>query len=172
MKYFYFLLSIVSLLCFLLLLNVLPLYFDKALLREYANINELQISLKIQKLPIPTYLTENIKWPPSKILGQSTPYLAIILGFASAIDNETILYFSMSENKNFKYPNNIILQNNSKTFSININNRPALIKAGLCEDNINCSEIIINDVKYQIVLKGKMQLPTLLRIAQSINFED
>jgi hypothetical protein len=151
------------------LLNILPLYFDKSLLRGYTNINELKNSLKIKDLLLPTYLPENIKWPPSKILGQSTPYLAIILEFTSATNNDTILFISISENKNFKYPNNIILHNNSKTFTININNRPALIKAGFCQDNINCSEIIINDVKYQIVLKGKIQLPVLLKIAKSIS---
>ena len=169
MKYFYLFLSIGSLLCFLILLNVLPLYINKNLLREYKNINELKNSLKIQNLPLPSYLPDSINWPPSKILGQSTPYLAIVLVLNSNIKNEPILYVGISESKIFKYPDIICSCNNSKSFTTNINGHPAKLKAGFCDEIINCSEIIIDNGKYQIVLKSKMQLPILLRISESIN---
>ena len=171
MKYLYFILSLLFLLGFLLLFNHLPLYLDKGLLREYSNIKELQDSLKIQKLPIPAYLPEIISWPPSKILGQSTPYLAVTLEFKSNINNDLILLLYISEKNNNRYSSNSMIINTKNTFSTTIKNRPALIKTGFCEKNVNCSEIIISDQQYNILLKGKIQLPILLRIAESINLE-
>jgi hypothetical protein len=172
MKYFYFILSVLFLLGFLILLNILPLYFNRGLLREYANINELKDSLKIQKILLPAYLPEDIKWPPSRIFGQTTPHFEIILEFESNKSYDTILYLNLSEKHDFKYSDKFNIHNNSKTFHTIIKNRPATIKAGFCNENIHCSEIIIRDSRYQIILKGKMQLPILLRIAESIQLKE
>lgn len=172
MKYFYFILSVLFLLGFLMLLNVLPLYFNRGILREYANINELKESLQIQKIFLPAYLPEDIKWPPSKIFGQSVPHFEIILEFKSNKSNDAILYLNISEKHDFKYSDKFKIHNNSKTFHSLIKNRHAIIKVGFCNENINCSEIIIKGNRYLITLKGKMQLPILLRIAESIQPEE
>ena len=171
MRYLYFIISLILLIGFLLLLDHLPLYLDKGLLREYTSIRELQDSLKIQKLPIPSYLPEIINWPPSKILGQSTPHLAVTLEFKSHIDNNIILLLHISEKSNNQHSNNSIKINTSNTFSTTIKNHPAHVKTGFCEENVHCSEIVINDQHYNILLKGKMQITMLLRIAESIVLE-
>ena len=103
MKYLYFILSLLFLLGSLLLFSHLPLYLEKGLLREYPSVRELQDTLKIQKLPLPAYLPEIINWPPSKILGQSTPHFAVTLEFKSNVNNDIILLLYISEKDNNKY---------------------------------------------------------------------
>jgi hypothetical protein len=172
MKYFYFLLSLFFLLIFLLLLNKLPLYLNSGLLREYKDINELKSTLFIKALPIPNYLPKFIKWPPSHILGQTTPHIGIVLEFNSNADNKPILSIIISKSAHFKYPTLISIVNKAKSFTIEIKDYPSSISTGFCSDNSSCSEIIVKTNTYYITLRAKLKLTTLLRITESINFTD
>jgi hypothetical protein len=58
--------------------NYLPMALQKDTMRKYKSIKEVKSKLNIRDVYIPSYFPQ-ILWPPSTILAQDKPFVAIIL---------------------------------------------------------------------------------------------
>src|SRR3990172_6505504 len=76
---------------FLAAANRLPSLIQKGFARPYDSIEEAKRSLGLDNVLVPAYFPEGITWPPSLILAQKKPYMALVMEFKKVEASETIL---------------------------------------------------------------------------------
>lgn len=165
---FGFFVSIIAIIFIVKILNYIPLLIQKDSMRRYNSIEEVKKRLDIRDIYIPSFFPEEILWPPSVILGQGKPYLAIIMEFKNSKSGETALVICQSASEKFKYDGGIRINNIMDRINYPFKGRNISILTGSCENGNVCTIASWKEEKYIITVTSRFEPPQLLKIVESM----
>lgn len=160
--------SIVMIIVTIKVINYLPLLIQTDSMRRYNTIEEVKKRLGVKALFIPTFFPEELRWPPSEILAQGKPFLAIIMEFKNSKDGSTDLVICQSTSKRFSYEGNIKIKKIRDSINYTFNGRNISILTGSCENSETCTKASWDDGKYRVIVSARFEPPLLLRIIESM----
>lgn len=168
-SFFYFLVTIAILIGALKIINWLPATLQKDSMRRYSSIEEVRSRLNIKEILIPSYFPQSLAWPPSEILAQGKPFLAIVMEFKHIKKGDIALIISQAASDRTFIPNKEIrILEIKERFRYPLKGRDAMLEAGVCKDDEPCSHISWNEGKYRINVLMKATPHDLIKIADSM----
>jgi len=167
-SFFYFVITVVILIVTLKIANYLPMALQKDTMRQYKSIEEVKSKLNINDVYVPSYFPQGLMWPPSTILAQEKPFVAIILEFSHAEKGDVALIISQSTSAAFAPDEKIkILRINEKA-DYPFKGRNITLEAGVCKGEEPCSRIVWDEGKYRVNITARSTSPALMQIAESM----
>jgi len=158
---------IAALVAFLLVLNWLPGAIDKGGMRPYPGVDDIRKEAAFGSVIVPSYFPEGIKWPPSLVLGQSRPFMAVVMEF-DGDGNQRALVISESLSADFEPGHAARFLELRQSVEMDLQGRPAHIETGLCRDGASCSSISWKEGDLHIRLFMRAPTLTLIRLAESM----
>ncbi len=150
-------------------LNWLPMAIQDGYVREYPDIDSMQSRLKIRDVYVPTYFTEGIKWPPSRIWAQTRPYHAIVMEFRNTEKGEVSLIISqVAARARFIPDDKIHIEQVRERTNYSLKGRKALLEVGFGPKDERCSRISWTEGQYRITLVMKAPPFELIKISESM----
>ncbi len=168
MRYLYFAVTVIIVIAGLKLLSWGPGIFQRDTVREYESIASVSERLGIREIYTPSYFPQSIKWPPSEIIAQKKPFVAVIMGFENKDNGEKILVIHQSSSDKFIPEEGIGFDDIKERADLDLNGKMAKMEAGSCRDGKACSSISWNEGKYNIRIMMKSRPLELLKIAESM----
>ncbi len=162
-----FLATVVVLVLGLKFANWLPMFIQKDTLRRYSGLEEVTAKLGISDIYAPRYFPGNLAWPPSEILAQTRPYIAVVMEFKNKEKGDTSLIICQSASEDFKPYNKIRLARVNEKVSYLLKGRKAVIEVGTCSEE-PCSRISWDEGKYKMTVAIKSQPSDLIKISESM----
>lgn len=150
------------------LLNWLPAVAQKEVLRPYKDIEEVRSELSLRDVLIPSYFPEKLRWPPSAILAQGTPFPAVIMEFDDAGTRETVLVITQAASEAFPAVDRIRMDRVSEKVGYSLRGREAVLEVGTCAGGEPCSAISWKERGYRIGVTAKSSPIELIRVAESM----
>ena len=167
-SFLYFVITVVILIAVLMIANYLPMALQKDTMRKYKSIEEVKSKLNINDVYVPSYFPQNFVWPPSTVLAQDKPFVAIIMEFNHAEKGDVALIISQSTSSTFAPDEKIkILRINEKA-GYPFKGRNMTLEAGVCKSEEPCSRIIWDEGRFRINITAKSTPPALMKIAESM----
>lgn len=167
-SFFYFVITVVILIAALKIANYLPMALQKDTMREYKSIEEVKSKLNINDVYVPSYFPQQLVWPPSTVLAQDKPFLAIILEFNHAEKGDIALIISQSTSANFAPDEKIKILRINERVGYPFKGRNMTLEAGVCKGEEPCSRIIWDEGRYRINITARSTSPALMQIAESM----
>jgi hypothetical protein len=156
-----------ALVVFLIVLNWLPQAVDKGGMRPYPGIQELRKEAGFGSVLVPSYFPEGIKWPPSLVLGQKSPFMAAVMEF-DGDEVQRALVISESVSADFEPGHAARFSQLRQSVEMDLRGRKALIETGLCSDGAACSRLSWQEGSMHVRLFMRAPTLTLIRIAESM----
>ena len=148
--------------------NWLPLAVQHDTLRRYGSVEEVKASLRIRDVFVPAYFPQAISWPPSVIVAQAKPSLAIMMTFHKAGGNEDSLVITQTTSDVFARQTGVALTRIAETAPYKLHNRNALLEVGVCRNEEICSRIAWQEGEYRMTVSMKAPPFELIKIAASM----
>ncbi len=164
----YFALTLVILVGVLKAVNWLPTAFQDGLMRKYDTVDELKARLRVKDVYVPSYFPQSYGWPPSTILAQSRPFVAIVMEFKNAQTNDVALIISQTADRAFAPGRKIPFDQIKEQVDYSLNGRAAVLEVGKCSDDAPCSRISWKEGVYIVTVEMKSAPFDLLKIASSM----
>ena len=165
---FYFAVTIAILIVVLKVTNWLPTVLQEGAMREYSSIEESKSGLNIRDINVPSYFPQSFKWPPSKILAQSRPFIAIVMEFKNGETGDIALVISQAADKSFVPDKKITIVQIKERVNYPLKGRSVLLEVGVCKKDVPCSRISWDEGKYRITIEMKSAPFELIKIADSM----
>ncbi len=165
---FYFVLTLAILVVALKAVNWLPSAFQDGLMKKYATVDELKSRLRVKNVYVPSYFPQSYGWPPSTILAQSQPFLAIVMEFKNAQTGDIALIITQTADKAFTPDRAIPFAQVKEKVDYSLNGRAAVLEVGKCINDIPCSRITWKEGSYKMTVEMKSAPFDLLKIAGSM----
>lgn len=143
---------------------------QKESLRSYKGIEELQKNF--EGLIIPTYFPESLKWPPSRIVAQKRPYMAVAIELKDK-ENNIALVLTESEKEDFRL-HSLSIKDPIEILPHDIKGRKAILRVGSCAHVLKpagtkvCSDLTWKEGKYYVNITISSGPFELLKIAESM----
>jgi hypothetical protein len=168
--FFYFAITIAILIGVLKVSNWLPTVFQEGIIRKYGSIEEVKSKLRLRDIYIPSYFPQKFKWPPSRILAQSRPFVAVVMEFRHMETGETALIITQTADGTFTPDNKIVIAQIKERVNYSLNGRPSILEVGVCRDEgeVPCSRISWDEGNTGIRVEMKSPPFELIRIAESM----
>lgn len=166
--FFFFLLITTVVLVLIKTVNWLPLAFQHDTLRRYNSIEEVKTSLRIRDLYVPAYFPQTISWPPSAIMAQSKPSLAVMMTFHRTGSDEESLVITQTVSNAFAREPGLALIKIAESAPYKLHDRNALLEVGSCRNEEACSRIAWQEGEYRLAVIMKGPPFELIRIAGSM----
>lgn len=163
-----FAITIGILIVILIVMNWVPMAFQKDTFRRYRSIDEVRTALNIRNIYVPSYFPQHIIWPPSEILAQSKPFPAIVMKFKDAGSGEIVLVLSQSLGGAFPAGSAIDVANIKETVPFMMQGRSAVLVVGECGKNEPCSRITWKEGSYTVTALLKAAPFELTKITESM----
>ncbi len=167
-SFFYFAITIVILIAILKIANYLPMALQKDTMRKYKSIEEVKSKLNIRDVYIPSYFPQNLVWPPSTVLAQDKPFVAIILEVNRTEEGDIALIISQSASTHFSPDEKIKILRINERVNYPFKGRDMTLEAGICKKEEPCSRIIWDEGRYRINVTARSTPPDLMKIAESM----
>jgi hypothetical protein len=167
-SFFYFVITIVILIAALKIANYLPMALQKDTMRKYKSIEEVKSKLNINDLYVPSYFPQQLVWPPSTVLAQDKPFVAIILEFNHAEKGDIALIISQSASATFAPDEKIKILRINESVNYPFKGRNMTLEAGVCKEEEPCSRIVWDEGRYRINITARSTSPALMQIAESM----
>lgn len=164
----YFVVTVAVLLGALKVMNWLPTALDQGMMRPYPGIEEAKAKLGIREIYVPSYFPETIRWPPSELLAQQTPFEAVVMKFVRSGTGDAGLVITQARSADFDYDAGIGLAEVNERVPFALKGREAVLEAGTCEDGSPCSRLSWREGDLRIKIVMKTQPPELIRLAESM----
>lgn len=164
----YFILTIGVLIGFLKVVNWLPTVIQKETMRRYSSIDEVRSRLNISDIFIPSYFPQYLSWPPSEILAQSKPFIAVVLEFRDVKSGETALIITQSSSDTFDVGRKIRITQIKEHVRYSLKGRDAVLEAGACNNDEPCSQISWNEGRYRMHVIMKSTPHDLIKIVNTM----
>lgn len=166
--FLYFLLTVAAVIIVLKTLNWLPLVLQQDTMRRYGSVEEVKAKLNIKDLYVPTYFPQSITWPPTEILAQTKPYLAVLMVFNQAGKRDVALVISQTASGAFSGNEFIKLIKITETVPYHFKDGTALLEVGTCKNDEPCSRLSWTEGSYRLTAVMKSPPFELIRIAESM----
>lgn len=164
----YFAAAVLILVAVLKVTNWLPTVLQEGGMRKYSSIEEVKSKLRIRDIYVPSYFPQRLAWPPSRILAQSRPSIAVVMEFRHGDTGEIALVISQSGRKDFAHDRQMSLVQVREIVSYPLKDRTASLEVGTCRNDVPCSRITWNEGGYWITVVMKSPPFELLKIAESM----
>jgi len=164
----YFAVTIAVVIGVLKVTNWLPTVFQEGIIRNYSSIEEVKSRLRLRDIYIPSYFPQKFKWPPSRILAQSKPFVAVAMEFRNIETGETALVISQAADRNFAPDKKIVIAQVKERVNYSLNGRPSVLEVGVCRNDVPCSRISWEEGGNWIRVEMKSAPFELIRIAESM----
>jgi hypothetical protein len=159
---------IVLLITVLKVMNWVPMAVQKGLMKRYSSVEEVKTKLNIRDLHVPSYFPQKVAWPPSEILAQSRPFLAVVMEFHRAGKGDTVLVIVQSQSRDFSPGKKIKIIRTREKVRYPLKGREAVLEVGTCKNEEPCSTISWDEGKYRIQVTMKSPPFELIKIAESM----
>ena len=166
--FLYFAVTIVVLIGVLKVTNWLPTVFQEGIIRKYSSIEEVKSRLRLRDIHVPSYFPQKFKWPPSRILAQSKPFIAVAMEFRNMETGETALIISQAADKDFASDKKIVISQIKERVDYSLSGRPSVLEVGVCRNDVPCSRISWQEGSNWIRVEMKSPPLELIRIAESM----
>lgn len=148
--------------------NWLPLAFQHDTLRKYNSTEEVKASLPIKNIYVPAYFPQTISWPPSIIVAQSKPSIAVLMTFNRAGSNDESLVIIQTASDAFTREPFVKMTRIAESAPYKLHGRDALLEVGTCKNDETCSRISWQEGEYRMVVIMKASPFELIKIAGSM----
>jgi hypothetical protein len=165
---FSFALAIGALVVILIVMNWVPIAFQKDTFRRYRSIDEVRTALNIRDIYVPSYFPEHIVWPPSEVLAQGKPFPAVVMEFKDAGSGKIVLVLSQSRGGPFPAGAAIEVSRIKETVPFLMKGRSAVLVVGECAKNEPCSRITWKEGPYTVTALMKAAPFELTKITESM----
>ncbi len=165
----YFAAAVAILVALLKVTNWLPTVLQEGSMKKYHSIDEVQTKLKIKDIYVPSYIPQNVVWPPSAIMAQSRPFPAVLLEFSHAKTGDVDLVISQVSDKGSLPERRLSLTQVTEKTSYPLKGRNAFLEVGLCKNDVPCSRISWHEGTYTITVAMRSAPFELLKIAESMS---
>jgi hypothetical protein len=152
----------------LMALNWVPTAIETGLAREYGSIEEATRTLGLKEIPVPSYFPGHISWPPSFILGQSTPFEALMMEFTSADTGDTVLVILRASGRLPEGFERITMSEVAEESEHVWEEKRAILQTGTCTTGETCSRLSWEEQGVRVSVLGLLSPVELIRIAESI----
>jgi len=152
----------------LMVTNWLPTVLQEGAMKKYGSVEEVQSKLKIKDIYLPSYVPQSIAWPPSRILAQSRPFLAVLMEFAHRKTGDVDLVISQVSDRGSIPDRKLSLVLIKEKTTYPLKGRSALLEVGFCMNDVPCSRISWHEGNYTISVAMKAPPFELLKIADSM----
>ena len=166
--FFYFAATVTILLVVLKVTNWLPTVFQEGMMKKYSSIEEVKSKLEVRDIYVPSYIPQNVKWPPTRILAQSRPYFAVLMEFTIGETTDTGLVISQVAGSAPVPEEKLTLTQIKERAASSLKGRTALLEVGTCKNDLPCSRISWDEGKYRLTLTMKAPPFDLIKIADSM----
>lgn len=166
--FLYFAVTIAILVALLRVADWLPTALQEGLLRKYDSIEEVKERLHVKNLYVPSYFPQSFKWPPSRILAQSRPFVAIVMEFKDMRTGDIALVISQAADGRFVPEEKISISRIKEKVDYPLKGRAAVLEVGTCSDDTTCSRISWREGSYNIIIETETAPFELLKIADSM----
>jgi len=164
----YFALTLAILVAALKVTNWLPTAFQEGLMKKYSTVDEVRTKLHLKDVYVPSYFPQSYGWPPSTILAQSKPFVAIVMEFRNVQTADVALVISQTAEKSFTPDKKILFVHIKEKVDYSLKGRPAVLEVGKCKDDVPCSRISWDEGAYRMTVEMKSAPFDLLKIADSM----
>jgi hypothetical protein len=124
----------------LMLLNRIPLMFQKDMLRRYDDLDEVRTTLNMKDIAVPAYFPQDVSWPPFEILAQGKPFPAVFMKFKQTGTGNIALVISQSEGV-FNTGNPIEIVSVTENVEYLLKGRKAVLTVGIGKKGEPCCRI-------------------------------
>ena len=166
--FLYFAVTVAILVALLKVTGWLPTALQEGLMRRYDSVEEVKAKLHVKDVYVPSYFPQSYRWPPSRILAQSRPFVAIVMEFRNVRTGETALVISQSAHKDFVPDKRISLIKVRERVDYPLRGRSSLLEVGTCKNDSPCSRISWREGIYRIAIEMESAPFELLKIADSM----
>jgi hypothetical protein len=152
-------------------LNWIPLIAQKDLMRRYGDFDEMRTGLGIREVFVPSYFPEDFRWPPSGILAQGRPYLAVIMEFERSGEGKTgevgmMIYQAARDD--FSPGGPLILSRIKEQATYPLKGRSAILEVGSGVKGEPCSRISWREKDVRITVLARLTPFELMKVAESM----
>lgn len=162
-----FLLMLLGIVLAMKFLNWVPWAAENRLMRQYSGIEDVRKKLNFQKIYVPHYIPQTLRWPPSRIFAQGKPYEAVIMEFRSLENSEPALIITQAASTEFTPGELIKLTELEESAPYDLKGRKALLEVGSCRGE-PCARIGWSEGEYEIRVISKSSAPELVKLAESM----
>ncbi len=148
--------------------NWLPSALQEGLMKKYDSIDELKTTLHVKDIYVPSYFPQSYGWPPTMILAQSRPFVAIVMEFRNVQTGDIALVISQTAGKVFTPEKKISIVQVKEKVDYQLKGRAALLEVGKCTNDVPCCRISWNEGGYRMTVEMKSAPFDLLKIAGSM----
>ncbi len=163
-----FLMISTAVLVLLKLANWLPFTLQNETLRRYNSIEEIQASLPIGQVYVPTYFPQTISWPPEYLFAQSKPFPWVLMKFHNRENAREMLIIIQSKSDNFSDQMPGSFKKIREKAPFDLRGRKSLLEVGSCENGEQCSRISWNEGEYRLAIFMRSAPFELIKIAESM----
>lgn len=160
--------AIVIVVAVLKVTNWLPTLVQEGAMKKYGSIEEVKAKLKVKDIFVPSYFPQNIKWPPSRILAQSSPYFALLMEFSVRDSSDVSLFISQVAFGGPVPEEKLKLEQVKEKATSPLKGRNTTLEVGTCRNEVPCSRISWDEGKYRLTLTMKGPPFDLIKIADSM----
>ncbi len=122
--------------------NLMPSLIDKGFARQYGSLEEVRRTLGNEHITIPNYFPEGIRWPPSYIVAQRSPFWGIVMEFQSRDSEQTVLSIIQTDLKGLTESfRRLDFKEVREEVEYSIKKNKAILKVGICDNGWECNSI-------------------------------
>jgi hypothetical protein len=166
--FLYFAVTIAILVALLRVADWLPTALQEGLMQKYDSIEEVKERLHLKNIYVPSYFPQSFRWPPSRILAQSRPFVAIVMEFKDMRTGEIALVISQAADRRFVPEKRIRMNQVREKVDYPLNGRAAVLEVGTCGNDSPCSRISWREGIYNMIIETETAPFDLLKIADSM----
>lgn len=151
------------------LLNWLPLALQGGGLRRYNSVEDVQRSLGLKQLYLPSYFPETMQWPPSEILGQLRPYRLVLIHFQERGSGRVILAICQAKQEVEEVPPLRLEPSRIRgEQSLELKGHKAVLELGVDAAGNSCNRLSWVENGFRLTVVARESRDELLRIAESM----
>lgn len=165
---FYFVVMIVILIGVIRVMNWVPAALQEGALKKYKSIEEVKSTLQIREIYVPSYFPQYFTWPPSEILAQTKPFVAVHMTFRRVDTGDIALIISQTSNNGTFSGRKIPIAQVKEKVRYSLKGRDAMLEVGECKNGEPCSQISWNEGKYLFTVSMKSAPFDLIKLADSM----
>jgi hypothetical protein len=163
-----FIMAIVALIVSLKMLNWVPGSIQEGLLGTYKTVDEVRSTLHVRDVYLPSYYPQGLRWPPTRILAQSRPYIAVMTEFTRHQDDRTALVIAQTTMPHPALKMRLEMISANERVHAPFKGRNGMLEAGLCGTNEPCSRISWSEPPYRLEVIMLSPPSEIMKIAESM----
>jgi hypothetical protein len=152
-------------------LNEFPLIAQKDLMRRYGDFEEMQATLGIRQVFVPSYFPEDFRWPPTGILAQGKPYPAVIMEFERTGEGkarEVGMVIYQAGGDDFAPGGPLTISRIREQATYPLKGRSAILEVGSGPNGAPCSRISWREKDVRITVLARLTPFELMKVAESM----